>query len=228
MNLNCNNLSGPIPQQLTSLRGLQSLFRHHNQLSGLILPGLGDLPQLIGLYISGNQLSGSIPPELARASKLGTLDLSGNQLSGQIPAEFSGLTDLARLDLKDNRLSGPVPDSLADLANLWLLSLDGNELTEPRPMGLEERPGWWHGTIGDHTSRITWDQWNAYCLRDSEPDQGTGQPTTTSPSTDDQAEPSRAIAPQGTVPDNTRHLHYPAVEQTPGYRYGPSCLWTDL
>ena len=196
LNLNCNNLSGPMPQQLTSLRGLQSLYLHHNQLSGLIPPGLGDLPHLIGLYISGNQLSGPIPPELARASKLGTLDLSGNQLSGQIPAELSGLTDLAILDLKDNRLSGPVPEGLADLANLWLLSLEGNELTEPRPKGLEERPDWWDGTVGDHTSRITWDQWNAYCLRDSEPDQGTGQPTTTSPSTDDQAETS--IAPQDT------------------------------
>ncbi|KAH7653838.1 L domain-like protein [Dioscorea alata] len=80
-----NHLSGDIPEELTSLYGLQAL------------------------NLSGNYLEGEIPNKLGRLQQLETLDLSRNELTGSIPWSFSNLSFLSHLNVSYNHLTGRVP-----------------------------------------------------------------------------------------------------------------------
>ena len=64
LDLEDNELSGPIPSELGALANLRYLDLGHNELSGPIPPALGALANLIRLHLSGNELSGPIPSEL--------------------------------------------------------------------------------------------------------------------------------------------------------------------
>uniref|UniRef100_A0A2N9G820 Uncharacterized protein n=1 Tax=Fagus sylvatica TaxID=28930 RepID=A0A2N9G820_FAGSY len=80
-----NNLTGGIPDELTSLRGLGTL------------------------NLSMNHLTGNIPKNIGNLRWLETLDLSKNSLFGPIPESMSSLTSLANLNLSFNNLSGRIP-----------------------------------------------------------------------------------------------------------------------
>ncbi|CBJ33668.1 Hypothetical leucine rich repeat protein [Ectocarpus siliculosus] len=75
-----------------------------NNLTGPIPPSLGGLTALLLLRLDGNELSGAIPPELGRLTALTRLDLDGNNLSGPIPSALGGLTALRELYLNTNKL----------------------------------------------------------------------------------------------------------------------------
>ena len=64
LQLNDNQLSGPIPAALTSLPRLAFLWLHHNQLSGPIPAELASLAALRSLRLTGNPITGCIPPDL--------------------------------------------------------------------------------------------------------------------------------------------------------------------
>ena len=115
LNLDSNQLSGPIPSELGDLYNLQGLWLGDNQLSGPIPPELGNLANLEELWLSNNQLSGSIPPELGNLANLEELWLSNNQLSGSIPPELGNLANLQGLWLGDNQFSGCVLAELLDV-----------------------------------------------------------------------------------------------------------------
>ncbi|RVW68230.1 Receptor like protein 42 [Vitis vinifera] len=85
MDLSYNNLSGNIPEELTSLHGL--LF----------------------LTLSQNHLEGNIPHEIRLLQVLECLDLSMNKLSGVIPQSMESLHNLAFLNLSYNDFSGRIP-----------------------------------------------------------------------------------------------------------------------
>ena len=85
LDLSSNHLSGPIPQELTLLFGLQ------------------------GLNLSHNNLSGDIPTKIGEMKSLESLDLSSNHLSGRIPRSISTLTWLSHLNLSHNNFTGPIP-----------------------------------------------------------------------------------------------------------------------
>ncbi|XP_058082494.1 receptor-like protein EIX1 [Magnolia sinica] len=86
MDLSRNNLSGEIPEELSSLSGLEGLNLSGNHLIGKIPKNIDGLRQLQSLDLSRNQLSGNIPQSLSVLYFLSSLDLSYNQLSGQIPS----------------------------------------------------------------------------------------------------------------------------------------------
>ncbi|KAJ1276006.1 hypothetical protein BS78_05G180700 [Paspalum vaginatum] len=86
IDLSCNQLTGKIPDEITSLNRLLNLNLSWNQLSGNIVDNLGSsIKSLESLDLSRNSLSGEIPPSLADLTYLGYLDLSYNNLSGRIP-----------------------------------------------------------------------------------------------------------------------------------------------
>ncbi|XP_058076024.1 receptor-like protein EIX2 [Magnolia sinica] len=85
MDLSTNNLSGVIPEGLTSLLGLRVL------------------------NLSGNHLTGKIPDKIGKLTLLESLDFSKNQLSGTIPQSMSNLTFLSHLNLSYNKFSGKIP-----------------------------------------------------------------------------------------------------------------------
>uniref|UniRef100_M0X8T8 Uncharacterized protein n=1 Tax=Hordeum vulgare subsp. vulgare TaxID=112509 RepID=M0X8T8_HORVV len=85
IDLSCNNLTGQIPNELSSLVGL------------------------ISLNLSSNLLSGNIPYNIGKLRSVESLDLSRNKLGGEIPQSLSDLTYLSNLNLSYNDLSGRIP-----------------------------------------------------------------------------------------------------------------------
>ncbi|XP_050259370.1 receptor-like protein 7 [Quercus robur] len=86
IDLSCNNLDGPIPEEIEVLKSLYALNLSHNAFTGRIPPSLGKLSQLESLDLSSNKLTGGIPMQLADSlTFLSVLNLSFNQLVGPIP-----------------------------------------------------------------------------------------------------------------------------------------------
>ncbi|XP_057476266.1 receptor-like protein EIX1 [Actinidia eriantha] len=106
MDLSDNNISGQIPEELTSLLGLRSL------------------------NLSGNRLTGVIPEEIRNMELLESLDFSRNQLSGEIPPSLSTLTLLSFLNVSYNNLLGRIPTS-TQLQSFNASSFTGNSLCGP-------------------------------------------------------------------------------------------------
>ena len=133
LQLDFNNLLGPIPSELGNLTELVSLVLHGNGLTGVIPISLENLINVETLSLGNNDLVGSIPPELGRLAAARTLYLGRNHLSGLIPPELGALLSLQLLILYENQLSGPIPSSLGDLSALEYLFLNGNQLSGPIP-----------------------------------------------------------------------------------------------
>ncbi|KAG0561879.1 hypothetical protein KC19_9G100100 [Ceratodon purpureus] len=141
-----NQLTGPIPSQLASLKNLQYLGLEYNNLQGPIptwlggmtsLLELGGLTSLVKLYLGGNQLTGHIPSQLASLKNLQYLGLEFNNLQGPIPSWLGGLTSLVELTLGDNQFTGHIPNELGSLKRLQTLTLQGNNLCGPIPPSLQ-------------------------------------------------------------------------------------------
>ncbi len=136
LHLQNNSLSGEIPSELGNLSQLARLSLHGNSLSGPVPSELGNLSQLSRLSLYGNSLSGSLPSELGNLSQLSVLYLGGNSLSGSLPSELGNLSQLTALSLYRNSLSGPIPSELGNLSQLSLLSLYRNSLSGEIPSEL--------------------------------------------------------------------------------------------
>ncbi|KAI8558645.1 hypothetical protein RHMOL_Rhmol04G0112600 [Rhododendron molle] len=132
IDLYMNELSGPIPPQISSLP-LVYLDLSENKFSGNIPPEIGLLTNLETLNLQVNQLNGSIPREIGQLKSLSQLVLYTNHLSGPIPSSLGKLSNLVFIYLYDNRLSGPIPEEIGNLANLELVCMDNNKLTGPIP-----------------------------------------------------------------------------------------------
>ena len=65
IDLSCNNLDGPIPEEIEVLKLLYVLNLSHNAFTGRIPPSLGKLSKLESLDLSVNKLTGGIPMQLA-------------------------------------------------------------------------------------------------------------------------------------------------------------------
>ncbi|XP_078154185.1 brassinosteroid LRR receptor kinase BRI1-like [Carex rostrata] len=81
----------------------------YNQLEGPMPIEISTIKNLIVLNLKHNRLSGPLPQELGGLIQLSLLDLSHNTFEGSIPSSFSVLS-LTTLDLSNNRLSGPIPE----------------------------------------------------------------------------------------------------------------------
>ena len=136
LNLQYNNLRGPLPPELGRMDRLELLNLHGNGLTGNIPPEIGQLDKLVLLNISNNLLDGSISPDLGRLDALTSLRLDINQLVGAIPSDLGQLIELTVLKLDFNQLIGAIPPELGQLHELTELSLSGNLLTGPIPADL--------------------------------------------------------------------------------------------
>ena len=133
LELDSNDLVGPIPAELGNLTRLKDLDLSKNELTGPIPPELANLSNLTSLDVNGNKLTGEIPSELANLSNLRNLVLWNNELTGEIPAWIGDMTDLVVLDLDENQFTGQIPVELGNLVKMKDMWLSRNELTGPIP-----------------------------------------------------------------------------------------------
>jgi Ran GTPase-activating protein (RanGAP) involved in mRNA processing and transport len=82
-------LAGPILTFLTSFPSLKRLALAGNELSGPIPDELSQLcGRVVELDLSSNRLIGGLPASFAKCRSLEVLDLGGNQLSGNFVASL--------------------------------------------------------------------------------------------------------------------------------------------
>ncbi|KAM0925960.1 hypothetical protein ACQ4PT_003831 [Festuca glaucescens] len=110
-------LQGPFPQGLQDCTSMTRLDLSSNNLSGPIPHDMSrQMPYLTSLDLSYNSFSGEIPSDISNMRDLNSLSLQHNQLSGQIPEQFRLLTRLIMFNVADNLLSGNVPFSLQNFS----------------------------------------------------------------------------------------------------------------
>ncbi|KAL7169702.1 hypothetical protein ACSBR2_034687 [Camellia fascicularis] len=118
LQLNSNELTGPIPDQLSSLSKLLIL-----RLSGKIPAWIGNFSLLSVLGLTRNNLVGGILNELGRLSKLEILQLYGNQLSSIVPPSIYNLSSIYYFSVTKNHLHGKLPPDVGlTLPNLQIFA----------------------------------------------------------------------------------------------------------
>ncbi|KAI3513368.1 hypothetical protein L1887_20699 [Cichorium endivia] len=115
LDLSFNNLSGPLPAEISQMASLRYLILAQNNFSGRLPSEFGNLRQLQALDLSNNNLNGSIPPSFGQLTSLLWLMLANNSLTGQIPPELGNCSSLLWLNLADNQLSGPISPALTNI-----------------------------------------------------------------------------------------------------------------
>ncbi|CAN6231246.1 unnamed protein product [Urochloa humidicola] len=143
------NLSGRLDGlDFVALPRLAHLDLNANNLSGPIPPSIGTLGELIYLDLSSNSLSGPIPPSIGNLTSLTSLDLSQNYqfLNGHLPSTLGMLHNLEKLDLCRNSFTGPVPPSLGNLTSLDFIGLSFNNLSGniPHELGMLQWLSFFH------------------------------------------------------------------------------------
>ena len=135
LNLQNNNLTGTVPQELLqNLKFLSQLLLNGNNLNGNI-PAVHDMPYLRTFYLDNNKFTGNVP-EFANCPALQIIDLGSNQLTKGIPANIANLTNLTKLYLGNNQLSGKIPDIWANLKSMKYLDLGRNQFSGSIPASL--------------------------------------------------------------------------------------------
>ncbi len=139
LNVNGNNLSGPLPN-LSALNKMDTLRLAANDFNGEFPTSILGLTDMTWLALSSNQLSGPLP-DLNALTKLRRIYLHENNFTGNLP-ELSALSDLRVLQLDNNEFNGPIPASWAATNHPFLFRiLAGNAgLTGELPVALGELP----------------------------------------------------------------------------------------
>ncbi|CAL8150029.1 unnamed protein product [Prunus armeniaca] len=128
-----NHLIGSIPKSLKTCKSLVRLRLEGNQLTGNISDDFGAYPNLRFIDLSHNNLHGEISHLWGQCPQLETLQIAGNKLTGSIPPEISHATQIHELDLSSNSLVGVIPKNFGRLTSLVNLMLNGNQLWGPIP-----------------------------------------------------------------------------------------------
>ncbi len=122
-------LEGEIPQSLSYLTELESLYLYNNLFTGEIPDIFNNMNNLKILWLCNNNFSGELPQSIWNLSSVETMWIEDNSLIGQIGSEISNLTSLKNIDLGRNSFSGSIPTELYNLNNLERIYLYDNQFS---------------------------------------------------------------------------------------------------
>jgi Leucine-rich repeat (LRR) protein len=128
LDLNINNLTGPIPSAIGNLSALTSLNLNNNSLTGPIPPSIGNLTNLTSLSLNSCSLTGSLPAGIGNLTQLNSFVAEVNQLTGSLPSSIENLKSLTYLSFFGNQLSGSL-ESLCELDQISYLNLAYNQFS---------------------------------------------------------------------------------------------------
>ncbi|MFK8161224.1 MAG: hypothetical protein AB8H12_02070 [Lewinella sp.] len=150
LNLNGNNLSGPLPD-LSTLTNMDTLRLGANDFTGVFPASILGLTEMTWLALSGNQLAGPLP-DLNSLDKLRRIYLHENDFTGPLPG-LSALSDLRVLQLDNNEFSGPIPSDWTAANHPFLFRVKANNagITGELPADLGELPSLNYLNLRDNT-----------------------------------------------------------------------------
>ena len=151
-------LSGTIPNLFgTNMSEVRYIQLNENQLSGPIPEAIGGMTILTQLLLGRNQLQGTIPTQIGLLTGLrSALTLNDNHISGTIPSEIGELRILSLLDLYANDMTGDPPATIANMINLRQIYVDQAQLTPLLIWFCRERL-----RPGKYNYRILREQWQS-------------------------------------------------------------------
>mmetsp|Transcript_21207 Transcript_21207/g.53360 ORF Transcript_21207/g.53360 Transcript_21207/m.53360 type:complete len:372 (+) Transcript_21207:134-1249(+) len=88
LNVSNRAMGGALPEQLSSLMGMERLDLSNNALEGVLPPQWSTLSNLTALNLDGNLLTGDLPEEWSAMSSLQSMNVTGNSISGLVPPSF--------------------------------------------------------------------------------------------------------------------------------------------
>lgn len=155
LSLHGNNLSGQVPEALSSLYSLELLDLSDNEFTGPMPDIFGSFPFLYSLFLSENNFDpGPVPSTLASQIMLFELSLRNTGRTGQLPGYIGDTPDHAffdLIDLSENSFTGNIPESYGNLEGLKFIFLSQNPgLSGLIPTGLGNMPQL-HGVYIDGT-----------------------------------------------------------------------------
>ena len=141
INLDDNQLTGPIVSEISRLTKLQHLSLGNNLFSSTLPSELALLTELTHLKVNDNRLSGLLPTELEDLPHLVQLNvgnqLSANKLSGSL-LSFPSTSSLNYVNMSSNAFTGNVPDTMLDAVDKrgasLMVDLSSNELIGGFPL----------------------------------------------------------------------------------------------
>ncbi|KAL3341050.1 hypothetical protein AABB24_025555 [Solanum stoloniferum] len=120
LDLSYNLLSGNI-SELGGIETLTKLNLADNQLSGELPDSLTSFVNLEELQLQNNEFVGALARSFISLKNLKTFDVRGNNLNGAIPDIFGGWEKLLIMNLMGNNFSAPFPPTFSELKNLQQL-----------------------------------------------------------------------------------------------------------
>ncbi|KAL0867343.1 hypothetical protein Bca101_046461 [Brassica carinata] len=157
LNLGSNNLSGILPDSISSLRFLRVLSLSGCSFYGNIPSSLGNLSYLTNLDLSHNEFIGKLPDSMGKLKQLTDLGLDHNKMSGNFPHVLLNMSELTQIDLGSNQFeviqlymgrnsfSGPLEiGNISSLSALGFLSLGENNFNGPIPRLISKLVGLWY------------------------------------------------------------------------------------
>ncbi|PRQ34182.1 putative protein kinase RLK-Pelle-LRR-XII-1 family [Rosa chinensis] len=133
-----NNITGRLPEEISSQRKLRVLNLGRNNFFGSIPSSISNLSStLTYLNLGTNNLSGIIPSELGLLINLKELDLSGNKFTGTVAPSMYNITSLVLFTVASNQLWGEIPKNIDEtLPNLLYYRNCFNLMTGKIPASL--------------------------------------------------------------------------------------------
>ncbi|MCR5573504.1 MAG: Ig-like domain-containing protein, partial [Bacteroidaceae bacterium] len=129
INLDDNNLTGSIPDEIAWIPTLDKISVNNNHLTSLG-NGIGELTSMRYFYAENNELS-EFPTALLNCHNIWYLGLSDNQIEGTPPVElFTAFPNICSASFSGNKLSGVVPSEVKDsprMDDFWMYVLQDQQ-----------------------------------------------------------------------------------------------------